>query len=417
MSCGFRVFAVNLASRRLLGVFAIACLTGCSHRVAETIVKAEPQRVRCVTATMRAWPRVVRVQGGLRADEHAVVGAKVAGRVKDVHVDIGAAVRRGEILMGLETEDLDLRIQQAEAQLAQVCARLGLTLKDDESHLDHEKVPAVQEQKAYRDEAVAKLHRTESLVSLHAVAVEDHDERKTAVAVAEAKYRSVLNSVIQDVALVRLKRAELSLARQTIHDATVRAPFDGVIEERRVSPGVYVEVGQPVVTLVRNDPVRFCAGVPERDAVRLKIGQEVRIRVEGHPGTIVRPITRISPALTTANRSLGMEVDIPNPAGDLRAGLFVEATIVVDPEATTLALPRDSVSDFAGVEKVWVIKNNLSEPRSIRTGRHDQKGWIEIVDGLSAGEVVALDAQRVHPGPVVVEQEGEAATPPVQKHP
>jgi RND family efflux transporter MFP subunit len=366
---------------------------------------------------MRHWPHVIRVQGGLRADEQAVVGAKVAGRVKDVHVDIGAVVRRGDVLMGLDTEDLNLNIQQAEAQLAQVCARLGLTIKDDEGHIDPEKVPAVQEQKAFRDEAAVRLRRTESLVELRALSAEDFDERKTALAVAEAKYQSALNAVTQDVALVRLKRAQLALARQTIEDAAVRAPFDGIIEERRVSPGVYVEVGQAVVTLVRNDPVRFCAGVPERDAVQLKIGQEVRIRVEGHGGVMVRPISRISPALTTANRSLGIEVDIPNPGGELRAGLFVEAKIVVDPDAKTLALPTEAVSDFAGVEKVWVVKNGVAEPRSVRTGRHDEKGWIEIVDGLSAGEMVALDTEEIRPGPVVVEKEGEPATPVVQKQP
>jgi RND family efflux transporter MFP subunit len=354
---------------------------------------------------------VVRVQGGLRADEQAVVGAKVAGRVKDVHVDIGSVVRRGDVVMDLETEDINLRIQQAEAQLAQVCARLGLTIKDDEGHIDPEKVPAVQEQKAFRDEASAKLTRTESLVSVNAAAVEDYDERKTAKAVAEAKYRSALNAVTQDVALVRLKRAELSLARQTLQDAAVRAPFDAVIEERRVSPGVYVDPGQPVVTLVRTNPVRFCAGVPERDAVWLKVGQEVRIRVEGHRGVIVRPISRISPALTTANRSLGIEVDIPNSGGDLRSGLFAEASIVVQPDAKTLALPTEAISDFAGVEKAWIIKDGVAEPRSIRTGRHDDKGWIEIVDGVSAGEMVALDIQQIQPGPVVVEKEGGPASP------
>jgi RND family efflux transporter MFP subunit len=254
-------------------------------------------------------------------------------------------------------------------------------------------------------------------LAFDAVAMEDFDERKTALAVAEAKYRTALNAVTQDVALVRLKRAELALARQIAQDSVVRAPYEGVVEERQVSAGVYVQVGQAVVTMVRNDPVRFCAGVPERDAVKLEIGQEVRIRVEGRPSVIVRPIARISPALTTANRSLGIEVDVPNPKGELRAGLFAEATVVVDPDAKTLALPAGAVSDFAGVEKVWVVKNGETKPRSISTGRREGEMWIEITDGLSAGEVVALDAQRVQPGPVIVEQEGAAVAPAARKHP
>lgn len=388
-----------LATTILLSLF----LAGCGPESPQPSQEQEPQRVKIVIASVRTWPQEIRVQGSLRADEHSLVGAKVAGRVKNLFVDIGSLVQPQEKLMELEMEDIDLRVQEAEAQLAQACAKLGLTPEEDENRLDSEKVPSVKQEKALLEEAKSKFSRTDSLKALHAVSRDELDVLQAALAVAQARYESAKNTVREERAQVRLKKAQLGLARQVQKDAFVRAPFKGVVEERHVSLGAFVQVGQSVVTVVRIDPVRFHAGVPEREAVRLKEQQEVRIQVEGQPQKFVQPLTRISPVLNTANRALDIEVDVPNPKGRLRAGLFAEAIIVVDPQAQTLALPANAVSDFAGVEKVWVIRNGHAEPRTVRTGRRDGDRWIEILEGLEAGESVALDARKIRPGPVVMD--------------
>jgi len=359
--------------------------------------------VKVVTARMQSWPRIVRVQGSLIADEHAVIGAKVAGRIKQVNVDIGSEVRRGDVLVTLEDEELTLKVKQAEAQLHQAMSRLGLKPNDREEALDRLQVPLVQQAVAQREESRANLERAKLLIERRAMAVEELQERLAAYEVAEARYRSALNEVDEQVALIGVRRAELALASQTLTDATVRAPFDGIVQHRQAAPGVFLQVGQAVVTMVRNHPLRFRAGVPERDAVHVELKQGVQIHVEGRAQPISGEITRFCPALDVSSRALCIEVDVPNPQSAMQAGLFAEAEIVIDPQAQTLSVPAAAISEFAGVEKVWLVRDGKAAPCSVQTGRR-ASDRVEILRGLSAGDLVASDGRLNQPGPVKVQQ-------------
>jgi RND family efflux transporter MFP subunit len=198
-----------------------------------------------------------------------------------------------------------------------------------------------------------------------------------------------------------VKRVALALAKQTRLDSEVRAPFDGIVEQRHVVPGVYVQAGDPVVTLVSAHPLRFQVGVPERDAPSIRVGQSVRIQIDGRTLSEKPKITRISPAVDVANRSLLVEAEVDNRSGELRTGSFVEGWIEVEPAATTLCAPASAVLEFAGVEKVWLERNGKAEQRIVQTGRRDG-GRIEIVDGLREGDRVVRDAAQGRFGPVAL---------------
>lgn len=388
-----------------IGVFLLVagCQTsGASEAPQVPEAPATPLRLKAVQVQMLPWPRVVRVQGSLLADEHAVVGAKVAGRVKQVKVDLGDPVRQGDLLVVLDTEDLDLRVKQAEAQLEQARAELGLKPGEDEQHLDRRRVPAVLQEEAVRNEAKANLDRAISLAQQAAISKEELQQRQAAFEVAEARCRSAMNDVEEQLALIGVRRAELALAQQNREDADVRAPFSGVIQQRHVAPGTYLAVGQPVVSLVRIDPLRFRGGVPEREAMQVRLDQEVTIKVEGQAAPIHARVSRMAPALEAASRALLVEADVPNPGGRLQVGLFAEAQIVVDPHARTLAVPASAVVEFAGVEKVWRIRRGEAAEQIVLTGRREANR-VEILRGLSAGDVVAADARSCRAGPVQIE--------------
>ena len=116
-----------------------------------------------------------------------------------------------------------------------------------------------------------------------------------------------------------------------------------------------MQIGQPIVSLVRTDPLRFRAGVPERQAARLQEGQAATIHVEGLATPLVGAVSRIGPAFDVSNRSLTVEIDVPNPGPRLRVGLFAEAAVVVEPDARSVSIPRHRAG-FRGVEKVWVVE-------------------------------------------------------------
>jgi RND family efflux transporter MFP subunit len=353
-----------------------------------------------VTAELHTWPRVVRTQGSLLPDEQAVVGNKVAGPISEVKVDVGSVVAAGQVLARLDTTDFDLRVQQSEAQLEQARARLGLRPGDAEETLDRLKAPIVLQEQALLDEAKLKLDRARLLVPQNAITTEELQQREVAVRVCEARYTSAMNSVDEQIVSLSVYRAELALARQAQSDAVITAPFDGLIQKRHVAAGVYLQTGQPVVTLVRTDPLRFRTGVPERDALAVKLGQIVHIHVAGERAALIGQISRISPSLDMASRALVIEVDLPNPESRLRVGVFAEAEIVIDAAAQTMSVPTSAVTEFAGVEKVWLVEGGAAREQQVATGRR-QQDRVEILSGLSIGQQIAADGSQGQAGPVV----------------
>ena len=190
-------------------------------------------------------------------------------------------------------------------------------------------------------------------------------------------------------------------AASSSSSARPSTPRSGVVKARHVAPGSYLNIGDAVATLVRADPLRFRAGVPERSSTRLRIGQPVRVYVEGESEPVESTITRISPSLDLASRSLTIEADIKNPDGRFRTGLFAEAEIVVDPNERALAVPENSIVQFAGVEKVWLVRDNAAVSQRVRSGRR-QGSLVEILEGLKPNDVILANGQKGHEGPIRV---------------
>jgi len=389
----------------LAGIALAVCFGACGCRPAQIAAPVEaasaPLVLETVTVQAQNWPQTVRVQGNLMADEHSVVGAKIAGRVKELKVDIGSVVHQGDVLVTLDAEELDLRVAQTLAQLEQARAKLGLKPGQPEDKLDRERVPMVIQEAATRDEARSNLNRAKTLFAQRAISEEELQQRQAVFEVAEARWISALNQVDEQVATIGVRRAEVDLARQLQTDAVVRAPFEGIVEERLAAPGTYLQLGQAVVRLVRTHPLRFHGGVPEREAMLVKVEQAVELRIERQPTPVLARVSRLSPAMEMSNRSLTIEADVPNPNFALRVGLFAEGSIIVDPDAKTLALPRAAVTEFAGVEKVWRIRKGEAAEQIVQTGRR-RGDLIEILDGVTAGDVVARDAKQARAGPVTV---------------
>ena len=360
----------------------------------------EPISVETISVTARPWDSTVRSQGGLVADEAVIVGAKVAGRVATVAVDIGDFVHQGDVLAKLEDQESKLLVSQAEAQLAQACAAIGAKPDTPLDTLDKTQSPPVRQEYAVLREAQANHQRAIQLHEQNAITAADLEQRAALVSVAEARYASALNAVDEKIALIAVRRAELALAKDNLDHTTIVAPFDGLVQERQIAPGAYVRIGDPVAMFVRTDPLRFRGMVPERHALLVQTGQQVFIHLEGEPQPLTARISRISPALDEASRALTFEADLPNPQGRLRTGLFAEADIVVDAQARTLAVPDSAVNEFAGVEKVWIVKDGKASERSVHTGRR-RDGWVEILQGLSAGDAIVKQADDGRTGPVV----------------
>jgi RND family efflux transporter MFP subunit len=392
----------------LVGGFASAAATGCHKVSPPSSVKAQPaaaKQVAVVEARLEPWPLTIRVQGSLLAFEDAIIGSKLAGRVATVEVDLGSIVRRGAPLVTLVRDELDLRVQLAEAQLRQVCAAIGITPAEDEGQFKIQIAPGVMLEQALVSEAQSNVNRARPLVASRTVTQAEYDTMNAQLKAAQARYNAALNTVGEQVSVIGVRRKELALAKQMVADSQIVAPFDGVVGERRVSPGEYVQAGQAVVTLVRADKLRFTAGVPESRSAAIRVGQRVEIELgEGNLPPVIAAISRLSPLVMQSSRSILIEADVPNPALEYQAGLFAEAELVVDPDAQAIVVPASAVSRFAGVQKVWIVADGIAKQQTVRSGR-EEAGRVEIVDGLSPGAALVRNAADGHDGPVVAIQE------------
>ena len=345
------------------------------------------------------WPTVVRAQGSLAADEVSQIGATVPGRVAVVHVDLGDSVNVDTPLVSLDQEEFQLQVAQVEAQLHEARAAVGLPPDVPVEQLDPAQAPIVREAKTVWEEARLRLKRAQALRDSMAISLEEYEQAVAAEQVAAARYASSLNNANERIAQIRVRAAELAVAKRRLVEAVTRAPFRGFVQQRHVAPGMYVQVGQPLVTLVRADRLRFRGTLPERYTQHLQVGRTVRIFVEGASEPLTSQISRISPAVDEWNRAILFEAIVDNENAQFRSGLFAVAEVEIDPDATALVVPQSAVWQFAGTEKVWRVDAGQARQRLVLTGRR-RDNWLEILEGLSEGDWVVQDASVGRAGPV-----------------
>jgi RND family efflux transporter MFP subunit len=373
--------------------------SGCGTHGPETEASAEPPatpgvvRAEVAKVQLSSWPASVRTQGSLIADEVAIVGAKVAGRVETLHADLGDSVAAGAPLASLHKEEFELGVTLAEAQLIQSRAALGLNEEDPVEQLVPSNAPPVREAKAVWDEAKARTARLQQLRASNTITAEEFEQAVAAEQVAGARHASALNGVLEKIAYIHVRTVELSLAKQQLADAVIVAPFDGQVEQRHVAPGTFVQVGDPIITLVRASKLRFRGTLPERHAHKLALHQEVLLTVDALPEPIRTKVTRISPVIEQQVRCVVFEALVDNGDGRLGVGAFAEAEVVIDPQAQAILVPRSALVEFAGAEKVWKVVDSMAQEQPVRTARREDD-WVEIVDGLTAGDVILIDASQ-----------------------
>jgi RND family efflux transporter MFP subunit len=382
---------------------SLVALAGCGGPSQEVVARdatAEPKAVNVATASLETLERAVAVTGTLAAEEQVALAFKVTGRVQELNVDLGSPVRRGQVLARLTPTDFDLRLQQAEAALQQARARLGLSVKGEESTVDPEQTALVRQSRAVRDEARLTRDRMKTFVDRGISSRADLDAAEAALEVADGRYQDAIEEIRNREGVLAQRRSEWALARQALDDTVLRAPIDGAVRERQVTEGEFRSAGTPVLTVVKTDPLRLRVAVPERASVGLRAGQPVRVRVEGDAATYDGKLVRLGAAIEEDNRTLPVEAAVSNRNGALRPGMFATAEIVVERNDKAIVVPRDAIVTFAGVQKVLVVREGKAREQRVRTGRHAGER-VEVLEGIKAGDSIILNPGEVVDGAAV----------------
>ncbi|HJU91838.1 MAG TPA: efflux RND transporter periplasmic adaptor subunit [Pyrinomonadaceae bacterium] len=355
-----------------------------------------PRKVKTVPVAETPFGETVTANGTLVAYDQTTVSVKVPGRLRAISVDLGSVVSRGQVIAQLDLEDYRLRVQQSEASLAQARARLGLAPEGNDDRVDPEKTATVRQARAVLDEARYARDRAARLVEQGVIAKAEFDTANAAFKVAEGRYQDAYEEIRNRQGLLAQRRSELALARQQLKDTAVVAPLDGIVQEKVASVGEYLAAGAPLVNIVRMDPLRLRAEIPERESHSVRTGQDVRVTVEGDSSVYIGKIMRLSPVIAEQNRMLVVEADVRNN-GKLRPGSFAHAEIVTNNAKMAVTVPNNAIVTFAGIEKVIIVQNGKALEKPITTGRRSPE-FTEIVAGISVGEKVIVEPGNLQSG-------------------
>ncbi len=419
---------MSLPSRVSIILLSASLVAGCggfSEPAATKSVSSanESIRVMVVKPERATIKRSTEQPGQIQAFETTPVHARIGGYVKTVAVNIGDRVKVGQVLAALDVPEVEAEAQQKLALVEQAEADRTLSLASVEvkkssvtsarakaaevqattrrtvADVSRWEAEAARIEQLARESAVTGSLRDETRSKLEASKAAA-DEAKAQVRSAEAaleEARSELDKAKADVAAsaakVKVARAEAKRLDAMLGFARVKAPYDGVVTRRHVDPGhltVPGGVAEPLFVVARTDVVTVVVAVPEAEAALIDVNDAAKIRIQSLGGREVEgKVTRTSWALDLGNRSLRVEIDLPNPDGILRPGLYAYATIVVAERSDALTLPATAIVRDGAKTSCAVVKEGKARRVPVRLGLSDGTR-IEILEGVAAGDDVVL---------------------------
>ncbi len=310
---------------------------------------------------------------------------RVMGRIIEMSVYPGDAVRAGQVVARLDDVELSSRVREAEA--AEAAARAG--------RVQMEKELAMAEAEAAYARSV--FARTERLLAVGAVSRQDFENDRAMALAAEAKRDAARAKLDAGASMLAQSQAMQRTARIVRDYVNIQAPSAGYVAKRLVAPGVLVQPGMAILKIARIDKVRLQANVGEKDLPSIKVGSPVTVTTTaGEPFTA--RVTSVFPFVDQGGRTAVVEAIVDNPERRLLPGQYVTMQFVTGERSEALSVPRGAVVRMGGKAAVWVAAGERAERRDVTTGL-DGAERVEIVSGLRAGEqVIARGHEGLYAG-------------------
>jgi RND family efflux transporter MFP subunit len=363
-----------------------------------------PASVEVQVAPVRKLQAVrnVDVTGTLFGDIETSVAAKVAGRISALHVDLGSVISTGDSLAELEQADYLLELAQRERSVDATLSALGLASAPT-AEFDLESVPSVRQRRSEAANAKAKFDRAQRLFDQTPplIAEQDLADLRTAWTMADDAAESAVLDAKALIAKAAAEQAAVEIAKQRLSDAKVLAPTGEKgekrtfhVAEKLVAIGELMTPGTPMFRLVAVDPIRFRASVPERFASAVSVGQQASLQPEGVREAVRGQVSRVAPRIDERSRTFDVEITIDNADNRLKPGAFARGGIDIRRDENVIFVPEAAVVTFAGVERVFSVKDGKAVAHRIRTGQR-QDGLVEVIGSLDASEVVVRNAANL----------------------
>ncbi len=293
------------------------------------------------TASARDFARTVAVSGPARPIRRAVVTAEVSGRLSEVTVEVGQAVKAGDVL----------------ARFDETLLRSALAARE------------------------ATLEARRSEIKLAEWTLERRQQLGTRGITSDADLLSAQSQLLNLQAQARALEAEVADARKALEDAVVTAPFDGVVAARAVEPGQTVPVNAEILQLVDLSTIEVAASVPTSRIGEIAVGQTARLRFEGAGDRVFEgQVSRIAPEALAGSRAISVFVTLEKPDGAIRGGMFAVGEIAVETIRDVVALPPAAIRRDEAGAFVLAAEGGRLVRRAVETGAAlPREGWSSSV--------------------------------------
>ncbi|NUO51766.1 MAG: efflux RND transporter periplasmic adaptor subunit [Polyangiaceae bacterium] len=341
--------------RSLFGPVAAAALlsfaAGCRGEAKAGVEPAAPPvDIQLEAAKAGPVPRTVKLTGSLRGEQESDLAANASGRVIEMPVDAGQAVKKGDVLARLDTRAVSLVASEAKAQ-----AELA---------------------KTRREQAKRECERAKGLLEAGAISKSEYDRTQDQCKTSDID--------------VRAAEARAGQASQTVVDGVVRAPFDGVVVERLIEPGEYVRADTPIVRVATVDRLRLKIEVPEAHVASARVGAAVTFSVSAFPGRKwTAAIDRRGVAVRTQSRDVVAEASLANTDGTLLPGMFATVDLAVG-EDELPTIPAAAIVMREGRSHAFVEVDGRATERVLSLGPEVAEGRVAVRRGIKAGESVVV---------------------------
>lgn len=311
--------------------------------------------------------RSIPVTGTLNATEQTMVRSRVSGDIRAIDVREGMAVTAGQQVASIDPTEFELRVAEREAALRSAQAQL--------------------------EQATRTLANNQALLEKNFISQNAFDNARWSVDVAAAARDSAVSLVAQ--------------ARKSLADTRITAPMAGVVAQRFVQPGEKVSPDNRIISIVDLSAMEAEISIPAGEAGAIRIGQTLRLQIEGIAEPFVGKVQRINPATQSGTRAIALYLSLDRTDARLRSGLFVQGLLPLDRREGVIAVPPAAVRDQAGRRFVYLIVNDAIVEREVKLGLVDEaapagigrSGLVEITSGLAAGDLlIAVNVGALRPG-------------------
>lgn len=410
---------------KTVGVFALIVLlvSGCLPKDQKTGNPSEPDPIPVtVTAIQkRDLPRVIQAVGTLHGIDEVLIAPKAEGRITAIHADIGDRIWPGAMLLEIDPTDAKQAMQEGQRALSSELAKLGLS-ELPVGKFQIEDVPGVKAASVAVEDALRRFKQKEDLKSKGGGSVDELELAQTEVRLAEARKKQAMTEAESCLAAAKWRRAQLDGAEQRLRDCIVFAPESDqfwawagavgptfmptrfAVAARMASEGEMIR-SNPVTNvfkLVVDSTLKLKTHVAEQYSGWVKVGQSCEVRVDAFPNrTFSGRVARVNPTVDPQNRTFGVEIEVPNFSQELKSGSFAKVNLLSRVDRNVSTLPPEAVVGFAGVTKVYIVKQGHAQAIEIKCGARD-RGWVEIIGEippdaqvLTSGFVQVVDGSKI----------------------